>query len=1158
MDANARPKYWSTPAGICEAVRDGDVVAIDRILAERPEFLTIDNPHNWTKTAKRHQIRGSYNRKPIVDAAFFNQPHAAAKLLEISRDSPAICKPWDNHLPFDGHFNSLSIASALHHDEIIDVVVAEVLYRLDFNPQLIDETDDEGRTVIHYAAEQGHMPLVKELISRGARVNQPMHSGKQVIHSVLSGELSDDHLAVAKQLIERGADYDLWSAVALGDFDHAEKLLANDRSLANKDHRPDISNLSEGLPLVRACATGNRDIVELLLGCGADINATLKTNDAAEFGMPIIAATYGKHYEIANLLLDRGASIHAHPNCAAPWFDMLYYASVDGGPGWLAVSELSHITEEVRSHVQPSDSGSQAVVNLYKRAVGLGAKPQIYSIVRMKDYQEVQRLLTEEPEALGTNPGSDDTVFHCLSQSAAWLGDATTMELCLTRCPELHSGEAANARISDAIRSHNRDGDFSDYRKIIESNLAYLRDNDLDVTSQPLSLLASDFLENYSYGTNPDLPSMDDLLNLAALFIEFGIPVNERDDNLGRTPLAAAVDNGHTEYVEFLLSHGATVRKGDPPESNPVQLARKHGFTRILELLGETPGKWGAVTESDSIEIESPIASSQPTVLSPLSHAVIRMGIATIDRDFHPRGEADDTHCVFIEFPEPFPADQFPSVRLILSNRNHPQLIGSATTGIQNGHQGFLLKVRNCFPKHELPESESGVIEGVSFSWLAVLPTLQPQQEQFEVRYGLIPWRDFRGRELHEYSDANNLFGDAPFDTACGPKFIFLTTTTSNVVNAAAANANARGITDLSAYQATRHDGGGRINYLVIAKRSGSLPAANEAKSNTYFRSSELWVHASRAEPVNFVQTGLPGAWRTHWMKFLRPFHERKPCVFVTSNRHGVEGHHASVIPMTWKCGRAGFQITGLTFDLIRGQSNFDCIAIGHNDVLEGEWTSANRTGLEALSPWERFIALDGCEETSYELAASGKIGVNEFGDHGGSLLLHAVYERHQRAHIALARRLFALGADPNQKHPETNLTPLHLAAALNRIEMAKLLIQRGANVNATTVPGTESKFPTPLDCERIGHRPIRKHKGETPLHLAMLQRSFDIAHMLLDAGAAPNAEDIQGDRPIDYLPDWHTYPDHKTHWRMINMRGTATKEDYFEVIDWIKTGEST
>ena len=39
--------YTPTPAGICEAVRDGKLDAVKAILAERPDLLTATNPYNW-------------------------------------------------------------------------------------------------------------------------------------------------------------------------------------------------------------------------------------------------------------------------------------------------------------------------------------------------------------------------------------------------------------------------------------------------------------------------------------------------------------------------------------------------------------------------------------------------------------------------------------------------------------------------------------------------------------------------------------------------------------------------------------------------------------------------------------------------------------------------------------------------------------------------------------------------------------------------------------------------------------------------------------------------------------------------------------------------------------------------------------------------------
>ena len=67
-----------------------------------------------------------------------------------------------------------------------------------------------------------------------------------------------------------------------------------------------------------------------------------------------------------------------------------------------------------------------------------------------------------------------------------------------------------------------------------------------------------------------------------------------------------------------------------------------------------------------------------------------------------------------------------------------------------------------------------------------------------------------------------------------------------------------------------------------------------------------------------------------------------------------------------------------------------------------------------------------------------------------------------------------------------------------------------------------------------------------------MLHRNYGIARLLLDAGADPNAEDSGGDRPIDYLPEWSTYPNNLIHWRLINQRTKATKQNYEEIIRWI------
>src|SRR6266404_4864120 len=105
--------------------------------------------------------------------------------------------------------------------------------------------------------------------------------------------------------------------------------------------------------------------------------------------------------------------------------------------------------------------------------------------------------------------------------------------------------------------------------------------------------------------------------------------------------------------------------------------------------------------------------------------------------------------------------------------------------------------------------------------------------------------------------------------------------------------------------------------------------------------------------------------------------------------------------------------------------------------------------------------------------------------------------------------------------------TPLHatLFAGVH-IEVSKLLIERGADVNALDV----NKW-TPLHCaSRVGHHDVmqlllnrgaavnfQSDDGNTPLHLAAYNGHFVITQMLLDHNAEVNARTVDGFTPLLY-----------------------------------------
>jgi ankyrin repeat protein len=101
----------------------------------------------------------------------------------------------------------------------------------------------------------------------------------------------------------------------------------------------------------------------------------------------------------------------------------------------------------------------------------------------------------------------------------------------------------------------------------------------------------------------------------------------------------------------------------------------------------------------------------------------------------------------------------------------------------------------------------------------------------------------------------------------------------------------------------------------------------------------------------------------------------------------------------------------------------------------------------------------------------------------------------------AIVKLLLDHGANPNQRDVE-RYTPLHRAAMdRNNATIIRLLIQRGANVDAKT--------------EGLRH-PVAYEVGLTPLHLATYRTSIENVRTLVDIGKAKlNVKSSLGDTPL-------------------------------------------
>lgn len=117
-----------------------------------------------------------------------------------------------------------------------------------------------------------------------------------------------------------------------------------------------------------------------------------------------------------------------------------------------------------------------------------------------------------------------------------------------------------------------------------------------------------------------------------------------------------------------------------------------------------------------------------------------------------------------------------------------------------------------------------------------------------------------------------------------------------------------------------------------------------------------------------------------------------------------------------------------------------------------------------------------------------------------------------------LCQFLIEGGADPNCAIEETGETPLHAALCkANRPDsdfVVEVLLSAGADPNATTIAGSESG----------GFMRDVRTRGETPLHRAAAFANEVSIERLVQAGAALDAKDANGDTPLSWA-SWHLRP---------------------------------
>jgi len=159
----------------------------------------------------------------------------------------------------------------------------------------INTSDGHGYTPLHYAVENSQTDIVQLLISKNADINARNNSGQ----NPLDMAIDQNHKDILNLLVANGAGpSSIFAAAQIGDLASVKAFLEEGINVNAKGARSRTA-------LHVAASKGHREVVELLLDHGADVNAGAGYNNetVAEF------AIWGNHSEIVELLVSNGADI---------------------------------------------------------------------------------------------------------------------------------------------------------------------------------------------------------------------------------------------------------------------------------------------------------------------------------------------------------------------------------------------------------------------------------------------------------------------------------------------------------------------------------------------------------------------------------------------------------------------------------------------------------------------------------------------------------------------------------------------------------------------------------------------------------------------------------------------------------------------------------
>ena len=454
-----------------------------------------------------------------------------------------------------GGYTPLHLAAQVGHANVIAPLIA--------SGSQVGVLTSTGATALMHAAHSGSTDAVRTLIENGADPNVKETANGQ---TALMFAAAADRVDVVKLLVARGADIAATSRVQ--DFSglavSSEVDQAGVPRQAQAAQRGDVPGVSRpfnyaeligkhgGLSALHfAARQGAIATADALLAAGADVNQRC----AGDQTTPLIVATVNGHFDLASMLLDKGAD----PNLVSEGGMFPLYAVVN--TQWQPRS----FYPQPRAYLQQK----MGYLELMKKLLDKGADPnaRIYRKPWFTEYN-FELLRTDDSGA---------TAFW----RAAWGADIAAMKLLVEHGadPNIRTMKIASRQFGQGGTRGGSDQDPEGRQPMVYGGPG----------ATPLIAVAgTGYSEGFAGNAHRYAPT-GLLAAVKYLVEEQGADVNAEDED-GNTAVHNAASRGDNEMILYLVSKGADVKKVNRRGQTTVDMAngpvqRTQPYPETIKLL---------------------------------------------------------------------------------------------------------------------------------------------------------------------------------------------------------------------------------------------------------------------------------------------------------------------------------------------------------------------------------------------------------------------------------------------------------------------------------------------------------------------------------------------------------------------------------------------